>query len=407
MRKRTRMYLATALALASAGAFGQAVPPAPPANPWATAWGTFSLDSRLRYESVDDAAVAGTGEALTWRNRLGFRTKAWHGLSGFAEIEDVRALIDDYALSPAAGIRRAVVSDPEGTEWNQVYLAWDGGQGVKATAGRQRLAFDNHRFFGNVGWRQNEQTFDALSVNWTLPNKGVLDVVWLDGVHRIFGNDHPNPLMREWDLNAPLVHYTQPLAAGTFSAYGYFVENEDLPLTSARTMGLRYVAKGPATARWQMLATVEYARQSDWADAPARDDQDYTLLELGVAAPGGHAIKLGWEVLGGDGTTAFQTPFATLHAFNGWADRFLTTPAGGLDDRYLSWTGPCGRVACTLAWHDYESDRFGTKLGDEFNASLGYAFSPRFSGLVKYATFSGNGTLADVDKFWIGLEYKR
>ena len=30
-----------------------------------------------------------------------------------------------------------------------------------------------------------------------------------------------------------------------------------------------------------------------------------------------------------------QTPLATLHAFNGWADMFLTTPANGLQDLYF------------------------------------------------------------------------
>ena len=29
--------------------------------------------------------------------------------------------------------------------------------------GRQRIKLDDDRFIGNVGWRQNEQTFDALT----------------------------------------------------------------------------------------------------------------------------------------------------------------------------------------------------------------------------------------------------
>ncbi|MBK8283987.1 MAG: alginate export family protein [Ahniella sp.] len=381
--------------------------PAAPVNPWALEYGTFSLDSRLRYESVDDAGFADTATALTWRNRLGFRSKAWHGFSVYVEAEDVRALIDDYPVSAAAGNTRPVITDPEGAEWNQFNLVWDSGSGVKATLGRQRLVFDNHRFFGNVGWRQNEQTFDAAAVNWTLPNNGVLDVVWLDGVHRIFGRSHPNPALREWDLNAPLLHYTQPMKYGSLSAYAYFVENEDLVAQSARTMGVRFAGKVPTDTAWQPVGTIEYARQSDWADAVSRDDQDYRLLELGLAGPKGHVVKAGWEVLGGDGRFAFQTPFATLHAFNGWADRFLTTPVNGLDDRYVSWTGPCGKVNCALAWHEYESDRLAVNLGREFNASVGYAFTPRVSALVKYARFSDADALADVDKFWVGIEYKR
>ena len=48
-------------------------------------------------------------------------------------------------------------------------------------------------------------------------------------------------------------------------------------------------------------------------------------------------------MLGGDngsGNRAFQTPLATKHAFQGWADQFLTTPADGIEDAYLGVTAP-------------------------------------------------------------------
>lgn len=407
MLRYRQLSVATVLALASTHSLGQAQPASAAPNPWAFSFGTLSLDSRLRYESVDDDGFARTADALTWRNRLGFRTKAVHGFSAYVEVEDVRALMDDYPTAPASGNTQPAISDPEGSEWNQALVSFDSGSGIKAHVGRQRIVFDNQRFFGNVGWRQNEQTFDAAALNWTLPNKGVLDVVWLDGVHRIFGHQHPNPNLREWDLKAPLLHYTQPIGNGSLAAYGYFIENETLPLTSARTIGIRYNGKYAAGQDWNWLATAEYARQSDWADAADRDDQDYRLLEAGLGHVRGHSFKAGWELLSGDGAFAFQTPFATLHAFNGWADRFLTTPANGLEDRYLSWSGPCSKLICTVAVHRYKSERLDLDLGKELNVSASFAFTPRLTGLAKIAVFQDADTLADVSKFWLGLEYKR
>jgi hypothetical protein len=32
----------------------------------------------------------------------------------------------------------------------------------------------------------------------------------------------------------------------------------------------------------------------------------------------------------------FTTPLATLHKFQGWADKFLTTPVNGLADLYVN-----------------------------------------------------------------------
>lgn len=67
------------------------------------------------------------------------------------------------AFDSGAGARRdrPAVIDPAGVELNQLWLAWKGERGG-ATLGRQRLQLDNQRWVGNSGWRQNEQTFDAL-----------------------------------------------------------------------------------------------------------------------------------------------------------------------------------------------------------------------------------------------------
>ncbi|MFV4641100.1 hypothetical protein ACNJUF_21330, partial [Mycobacterium tuberculosis] len=66
---------------------------------------------------------------------------------------------------------------------------------------------------------------------------------------------------------------------------------------------------------------------------PARYTEDYLAAE-GTVAHGPLGVTAGYEKLGGDGVHAFQTPMATLHKFNGWADLFLVTPAGGLQDWY-------------------------------------------------------------------------
>ena len=56
----------------------------------------------------------------------------------------------------------SVVVDPTETEVNQIYARYKGLPDTTLTYGRQRFALDNHRFIGVVGWRQNEQTFDAF-----------------------------------------------------------------------------------------------------------------------------------------------------------------------------------------------------------------------------------------------------
>ena len=120
--------------------------------------------------------------------------------------------------------------------------------------------------------------------------------------------------------------------------------------------------------------------------------------------------KIGWEHLGGDGVSGFQTPLATLHAFNGWADKFLVTPANGLDDRYASVSGKFGRgkfegkLGWTVAFHDFNADRGGADYGREWDASLSFPLPAGFSGLVKLADYRSDGFARDTRKLWLQVE---
>ena len=48
-------------------------------------------------------------------------------------------------------------------------------------------------------------------------------------------------------------------------------------------------------------------------------------------------LNAGYEVLGADNGVGFATPLATGHKFQGWADKFLTTPGDGIEDVYIGW----------------------------------------------------------------------
>ena len=88
----------------------------------------------------------------------------------------------------------------------------------------------------------------------------------------------------------------------------------------------------------------------------------------------------GYEVLGADtgvALTSFQTPLATLHKFNGWADKFLVTPPNGLRDLYAlvglyqARLAGFDSVGLTATYHDYDSDRLSLNYGDEWDAAAG------------------------------------
>src|SRR5690606_5866371 len=97
----------------------------------------------------------------------------------------------------------------------------------------------------------------------------------------------------------------------------------------------------------------------------------------------------GIEVLEGDGAKGFTTPLATLHKFQGWTDKFLTTPVDGIEDTYINAGMTLKNVVAvellslTAVYHTYEAERvsmdYGTELNLQLQAKLG-----KFNGVLKY-----------------------
>lgn len=342
-------------------ATGSAAAPAPgPASasgnaPWVLEW-----DARLRDERVDDAAFSRDAIADTLRLRLGLRANVGGGWSGLLEGAGIASAGDRYNSGTNGRTQYPTVTDPAGGQFNQYWLRWQGSQ-VGATVGRQRLQLDSQRWIGNSGWRQYEQTFDAVALQWQPLAYLTLHYDWLDRVHRVAGPDALSPLARERRLDTHLLNAAWTLDNQKWVGYAYLHEDRDVRTASSATYGLRWTGtalragNGPG---W----TLEAARQADHANNPQHFSHSYWLLEP-TWTQHGITARAGWEHLGGNGRHALQTPLATLHAFNGWDDQFNVTPAGGLEDRYVGINGAFGHIeairklAWVLTWHDYRADR--------------------------------------------------
>lgn len=371
----------------------------------ALAQGRFTLNLRLRYEDVRQTALR-EANALTLRPRLGFTTAPLQGWQAMLEAESILAA-DGESYSQAGlnpgGAGRAVIADPETTELNQAWLAFTRGR-TSATVGRQRLVLDNARFVGDVGWRQNMQTFDALVVQDRSLEKTTLTYAWLDRINRVFGDRHRQGY---WKSNSHLLNASHTgLPVGTLTGYAYLLDFAGSPANSCATYGVSLAGTRKLTDRLKFTYRAELATQSDHGANPLDYSTHYLGLEAGLTGQPG-SLTLGREVLGSDHNVGFKTPLATLHAFNGWADLFLTTPGPGLRDTYVRGTATLpARVALTAIYHWYETDATGVRLGSEFNLQLTRKFGARVTGLCKYADFRrASPTLPDVKKIWVQVEF--
>lgn len=369
----------------------------------AVAQGKTSLKLRARYENVDQSGLR-DANALTLRTALSFTTATWEGLAASVEVENVASPEGD-AYSQAGlntgGAGKAVVADPEGTEVNQAWLSFTGGK-TTLKVGRQQLIFDNARFVGNVGWRQNNQTYDAISLLDKSVENLTLNYAYLERINRIFGDRHAQG---RWDSNSHLVNASwSGLKAGTLTAYAYLLDFDNAAANSCATYGASFAGATPLSDDLKLQYRAELATQSDYGSSSLNYSAAYYAVELGLAAKQG-GLGAGYEVLGSDNTVGFKTPLATLHAFNGWADLFLATPAGGLEDLYAkaNLNLPEG-FKLAVFYHDFRTQKNSSSLGNEVDAVLSKQVTKQISALVKFAQFNSKSSLADVRKLWIQVD---
>ncbi len=368
--------------------------------------GKASLALRYRLELVDQDGFSDDAEASTLRARLNYRTGSYKRWSAFLEFDAVEEVgLDDFnSGAGTSGPDRAgfpVVADPEYAEVNQAYLDYDNAGVFRARLGRQRINLDNQRFVGGVGWRQNEQTYDGYGLLWQPTDELDIAYSYITNVNRIFGgdvaagdHDHQTHLLNaRWAINDRM----------TLTGYYYDIENRDVAGLSSDTLGLRLTGKAEP-GEMTLSYTAEYASQSDTANNPVDYDADYIRLDgrLGLDRID---ISLGYEVLEGDTSAGrgFTTSLATLHAFNGWADKFLATPAVGLEDLFIGVHGKLGSWKWQAIYHDFESESGSFDLGSELDFSLATKFNNRYGLLFKAADYNGDSGIADTTKLWLML----
>lgn len=373
------------------------------------------VEGRLRWEHVDQNDVNKDADAVTMRLRAGAEFKLDH-LSLLVEGEGTLAIDNGYNAFPFANpassqyrAARSVVPDGENIELNRIQFSYKvNGNGV--TVGRQRINLDDQRWVGSVGWRQNEQTFDAVRGEAKF-GPVALDATYSWSQRTIFGED-AGP-RQAYDGNFWFVGAGTKLGPVNIKGFAYLLDYND-PLqiaSSSKTYGVRATTALPLNKALKLDLAASYAKQQDWKTTAKDYNAEYIAGEAGLTYKG-LRVAGGYELLGADNGFSLQTPQATLHKFNGWADVFLTTPAAGLQDAYGSagYTfgdlGALKGINATVIYHQFDSDVGDVEYGTEWDAQLGFKLQ-QFAILAKYANYNAVSFPAtgDVEKFWLELSF--
>ena len=229
--------------------------------------------------------------------------------------------------------------------------------------GRQEISIADERFVGPVGWRQHHQTFSAVNVANRSLGRLTLQYVFSDEVYRIFG-----------DSRATANHFVHGSIdtgrAGTVNVYGYLLDftAEAVSVLSTNSFGFELTGAQDLGVTGRVLYEAEYARQLDAAGNPNRVRANYVHLMGGVGFEQLVTARVGWELLGGSAANGiFSTPLATVHKFNGWADKFLNTLTNGLRDLYVSLSGSFDVFGWVATYHEFTADTGRARYSNEFD----------------------------------------
>jgi len=371
----------------------------------AIAGGSPGALARYRYEFVDQASFDKNANASTILLRLNYETADYEGFSGFIEFDYVgEVLVNEFnsgaGTSSPDRDQYPVVADPKGPDLNQLFLTYAPNRDWKFRFGRRVLNLDDWRFVGGVVWRQNEQAYDGVELNYEGLRNTRVFYTYVNRVKRIFGNTVPAGSHRQ---DTHLLNVRSKLTEDwSVVGFVYLIDNEDQPSFSTQTFGLRFEGSA-ALAGGEVSLLGELARQSSAYNAPVDFDADFVQLQA-IWSRGAWSFGAGFELLGSDNGQGFRTPLATLHRFNGWADKFLPTPGSGLQDTYLRFGYRQEHWNFSLRLHDFRSDAGSENWGSEIDASASRKFGDRLSLLLKAARFDADSaSFDDTTKLWLML----
>lgn len=357
-------------------------------NDGAEAWLAPTLDARLRYEFAD---VDGFDDshALTLRARVGLKTSEWNGFSAMVEGEFTGAMVDDYnGGAPGADPfdpSNSVIADPENVELNRAFLQYHG-YGTTVIVGRQRIIRGNSAFIGNVGWRQNEQTYDAVSLAYEAECGAKLEYAWIGQVNRIFGAQ-ADGAFSDTGSNVHLFNASYSVDDSlSIGGYVYLMEFDEAALRGWDNNTFGVMAD---KALGGLDTHMEFAYQDK---AGPLNNLDALYFHVSVAKPfGSNVVKLGVEQL----DNGFQTPLATLHSMNGFADTTdglrAAGTTGGLTDTYLSMeTALPWEMKWTNVAHVFGDNGVGTSFGFGWDSLLTKKFDEHFSATAMLGYFDSH-----------------
>ncbi|WP_414041284.1 alginate export family protein [Acidithiobacillus sp. M4-SHS-6] len=376
--------------------------------------GTYTFQFRPRYEFAQQEGLR-PSHAFTIRTMLGLKTAPVYGLSAYVQFINVAGIMNKYNSILNGKSSYTIIPDPEETGVNQFYLQYQMPLNSYIRVGRQEIVLDDSRFIGNVNFFQTPQSYDAISLNYNLNNDIGLYGAYIWRIKNILNQIEPT---KSFVIEATV----KPIKLININLFGYWYGNQSksiipgapacgLPgirscndqILGARATGLAKLSNNIA-----LKYRVTYAKQLPYDGGSSLVNAHYLH--------GGAYLKYKSFMLGADymlmgsnstGTYGFQTPLATKHLFNGWADVFLTTPQSGLKSAYFTVKGNIDGLGLMARYYNFRSAYKNKAFGHEVDLSVIDKLTHYLNVGAQYADFvTSTNVLRNTQAGWVFCDLK-
>ena len=313
-----------------------------------------NLNFRYRAEFVDqdDASDNDTALANTLRSRVTLETGALYGFSALIEGDNVLHITDDFNDGENGNTEYDKVIDQETTQLNQVYLQYKGFNST-IKLGNQRINLDNQRHVGGVAFRQDEATFDAVSIT----NQSIDKTT----VFLALANNRNSIKNENLEEDITLLNIKRAITPeASIAGFYYDIQNlGGVDGNDGTTIGVRTEAS---------VSSINLEAEVAQQDQSLSDTKPLYYHFSAATKVNQFTAKVGLEVLGSDsGDSAFSTPLGTNHKFLGWSDTYLTgNGANGIQDLYANLITNVNGVKLVGQLHSFSADEGSDDYGTEF-----------------------------------------
>ena len=356
-----------------------------------------------------------TGSAASYRLRLSWQQPLHKTIEAKIAFDHIATYWQDRHSDGVRINSMPVIPDAPSTQINEAWLNghW---KALELKVGKQRLSLNNQRHIGSNGFWQDEQTFSATQLNYTVGMTTNINVSYLSKAYRISGpqaeaflkpSDHnyqalngfrPQELQGQHDLKT-LVGAFNTTILDTHKVGGYYIDNDNLtaPALNYRSYGATYQwKKALGSAKAAFEADLSLQERKNISHIP------YTRIRGELNNRRWH-FALEQEQLGSKSETPYITPMASLHDFQGFADQFLSTPSQGITDHSIQARYALSGYKATVTGHHFTNYSSSHYLGKELDVDIKLPDFHQLKTHLRYAYFAAPASLQDIQRLFLTI----